>query len=106
MSWANDLAAMMASNDSIMGRGLQLATMSGPTSLAIGDLALDGSDLLFAEHLIKPVATKVAGTCPADGGSLGDTSTYIPALQAGDQVLVYQISMSKFLVIEKVVSAG
>ncbi len=104
MSWANDLAMMMAPEHGV-GRGLQLATMSGPTSLAVGDLALEGTDLLFAEHLLKPVATKVSGTCPADGGALGDTSTYIPALQAGDQVLVLQISMSKFLVIEKVVSA-
>lgn len=104
MSWADDFAILMGGANRQQGRGLQLATMTGPTTLSLGDLALDAGDLLFASHLLTKVATQVAGQCPADGGALGDQSTYTPALAAGDQVLVYQISDSKFLVIERMVS--
>ena len=105
MSWADDMAAMLQEPRQT-GRGLQLATMTGPTSLQLGDLALTAGDLLFASHLLTKTATQVSGQCPADGGTLGDTSTYAPALAAGDQVLVCQVSDSCFLVIERMVRAS
>lgn len=102
MAWMNDMAGMMASDQTA---DLQLAQMTGPTACKIGNLELTKDDLLFAEHLLKTVCTKVTETAPGGGGKCTDQSTYLSALKAGDTVLIRQMSDSKFLVIEKVVSA-
>ena len=41
---------------------------------------------------------------PNGGGARSDNSTYLEPLKAGDLVLVYQLSDSKFVVIDKVVN--
>lgn len=102
MAWMNDMAAMMATPASYEP---QFAQMTGPTTCKIGTLTLTKDDLLFAEHLLKPVCTKVSEISQAEGSYCTDKSAYLPALKAGDVVLIRQMSDSKFVVIEKVVSA-
>ena len=103
--WAERMTVLMRQQGAVLNaRGIQLAVMTGPTSLSLGNLALTAEDLLFSAHLLQPGCTKVAGTCPADGGALTDASTYLPALAAGDTVAVIQLSDSRFWVIEKVVT--
>lgn len=103
MSWKNDLALMM--NPGEQQRGLKIAVMTGPKTCRIGKLDLQAEDLKIAAHLLAPVCTKVKETAPSDGGLCTDQSTYIPALAAGDQVLVYQMSDDSFVILEKVVNA-
>jgi len=103
--WAERMTAFVRQQGAVMnGRGIQLAVMTGPTSLSLGNLTLTAEDLLFSAHLLQPGCTKVAGTCPGSGGALTDSSTYLPALAAGDTVAVIQLSDSRFWVIEKVVT--
>lgn len=103
--WAERMTNLMRVQGAAMnGHGVQLAQMTGPTALNIGKLQLDAEDLVFSAHLLQQACTKVTGTCPAAGGTLADTSTYLPPLAAGDTVAVIQLSDSKFWVIEKVVT--
>lgn len=102
MAWMNDMAGMMANESSYE---LKLAEMTGPTSCKIGAIELTKEDLLFSEHLLKTVCTKVAEISQSEGSYCTDKSTYLSALKAGDKVLVRQMSDSEFVVIEKVVSA-
>ncbi len=103
--WAERMTNIMRKQGAALNSpAVQLATMTGPTALSIGNLVLDASDLVFSAHLLQKTCTQVAGTCPSSGGALSDTSTYIPALAAGDTVAVLQLSDSRFWVIEKVVS--
>ena len=107
-SWAEDMNRIMREQSAIAsgGSGLQLAVMTGATSLKIGSMELLAEDLLFAEHLIRPPCTQVAGTCPSGGGALSDSSTYLTALTAGDQVLVYRLNDTTYIVLERVVKAS
>nr|DAU93851.1 MAG TPA: Protein of unknown function (DUF2577) [Caudoviricetes sp.] len=41
---------------------------------------------------------------PSNGGLCTDKSKYLDKLKAGDTVLVYQLSDSKFVILDKVVS--
>ena len=102
MGWSNDLAALLGGNTAT--HELKLGTMTGPVSCNVGNLQLKQEDLMFAEHLLFPVCTDVSETAPNGGGKCTDNSSYIPALVAGDTVLVYQLSDSKFLVIERMAS--
>lgn len=103
MSWEQDMMDMIKPALQT-GRGLQLCTMAGPTTLQVGEMQITSPNLRIASHLMTQTCTKVAGQCPADGGALGDTSTYAPALQAGDMVLAYQLDDSTFLIIERMVT--
>ncbi len=80
--------------------GIKLAVMTGPDSCKIGTLPLMKEDLLFADHLLTPTATKVSVT-----ESHSDASTYLPALKAGDTVSVIRLNGTKYLVLGRVVSA-
>lgn len=102
MAWMNDMAGMMAPQT---GYDLQLAQMTGPTSCKIGTLELKKEDLLFSEHLLNAVCTKVSEIAQSEGSYCTDKSTYLSALKSGDTVLIRQMSDSKFVIIEKVVSA-
>ena len=66
---------------------------------------LKKEDLLFAEHLLNAVCTKVSEIAQSEGSYCTDKSTYLSALKNGDAVLIRQMSDSKFVIIEKVVSA-
>lgn len=83
---------------------MKLATMTGANSCMIGNLQLTSADLMFADHLLQTKCVKVSEVAPKDGGACTDKSAYMTALKAGDTVLVYQLSDSKFLVIERMVS--
>lgn len=103
MAWTNDFLDIMTPQAQ-SGRGLQVGIMTGPNSCRIGKLDLKKEDLLFSEHLTKTVCTKVSETAPAGGGTCSDQSTYLPALKSGDNVLLYQMSDSQFVIIERLVS--
>ena len=101
MAWDADLIQFMKrqGQDGSLP-GIALATMTGPKSCKLKDgMELGPGELQFAEHQ----AVKVAGHCPADG-ELQDKTQYISALKAGDTVAVYQLSDSKVLILEKMVS--
>lgn len=105
MAWADEMLGMMQEerDGGCVGKGIQLACMTGPGSCRVGNLELEGKDLVYAAHLLHRSATEVSVTAPAGGGKCADGSVYLPALAAGDTVVVYQISDSRFLVLEKVV---
>ncbi len=107
MGWEAELLDAMRSpaGEEMDGKagGIQLAVMTGPTSCRIGKLELASDDLLFSDRLISPTAVSVAGQCPA-GGTLQDQSKYLPVLAAGDQVAVYRVSDSQYLILGKMVS--
>ena len=102
MGWSNDMAALISPGG--ISHELKLATMTGPNTCKIGNLQLAAADLMIADHLLTARCTKVSGTAPDGGGKCTDNSSYISALKAGDTVLVYQLSDSKFLIIERMVS--
>ena len=103
MAWMNDMVDMFG-NHGQASASLKLATMTSPNTCTVGTLQLTKDDLMFADHLMQAKCVKVSETAPDGGGACTDKSLYLPALQAGDVVLVYQISDSKFLVIERMVS--
>ena len=80
--------------------GIRLAVMTGPDSCKIGDFPLMKEDLLFADHLLVTTATKVSVT-----ESHSDASLYLTALKSGDTVAVIRLNVTKYLVLERVVSA-
>lgn len=102
MAWSDDLAGMMAKENTAQ---LQVGVMAGPNSCKVGNLLLTKEDLLFSDKLLAPVCTKVSEVSGAEGAACTDKSTYLPALKAGDRVLVYQLSDSCFVVLERLVTA-
>lgn len=105
MSWSDELVNMMRSQGAVNNpSGLQMAVMTSENTLRLGTIDLLPSELLFIDRCISPVASKVAGHCPSDG-ELTDKTTYLPALQAGDQVVVQRMSDTQYLVLGKVVSS-
>ena len=102
MAWMNDMAGMMTAPT---GYEVQIGQMTGPTSCKIGTLELKKEDLLFAEHLLNAVCTKVSEIAQLEGSYCTDKSAYLSALKSGDAVLIRQMSDSKFVIMEKVVSA-
>lgn len=83
------------------GPGIQLATMTGPNSCSIGDLPLAGEDLYIPDRLLKPVCTAVSVP-----DSHQDKSAYSAPLAAGDIVVVYQLSATRYVILDRVVSGG
>lgn len=102
MGWTNDMAGMMTPGQTSQ---LQLGQMTGPTSCKIGNLELTKDDLLFDDRLLSTTCTKVSEISQAEGSACTDKSSYISALKAGDAVVIYQVSDSKFLVLGRMVSA-
>lgn len=102
MAWADDMLGMIQESTST-GKGIQLAVMTGPRSCRVGDMELAEEDLAIASHLLQRSATEVSMTAPAGGGKCTDRSGYLPALEAGDVVAVFQISEEKYLVLERMV---
>ena len=102
MAWMNDMAGMMGGEQTAQ---LQLGQMTGPNTCKIGNLTLTKDDLLFDDRLLQATCTKVSEISGAEGSACTDKSSYISALKAGDQVLIYQISDSKFIVLGRMVSA-
>ena len=100
--WESNLADLIPRERET--RELKLAVMTGPDSLKLGKLELAKEDLLISQHLIDRVCVKAAMNAPTNGGPCTDKSKYLEKLKAGDTVLVYQLSDSKFVIIDKVVS--
>ena len=100
--WESELANLLPREE--VARELKLATMTSPNSLKLGKLELQKEDILLSQHLLNPLCVKVKTQSPNGGGACSDASTYLEPLKAGDLVLVYQLSDSKFVVIDKVVN--
>jgi hypothetical protein len=103
-SYENILQMMREQGSVNNPKGIQLATMTGPRTCKIGDFPLTAEDLYIPDRLLSSVAVKVAGHCPADG-ALSDASSYSSALKNGDIVAICQISSTKYVILERVVSA-
>lgn len=78
--------------------GLLLGEMTSKNTCKIGDQEYQGDDLLVAQHLIKPICTSVLVT-----DTHNDASTYLQPLKSGDLVILYPISSTQYVIIEKVV---
>lgn len=80
---------------------IQLAVMTGSNSCKIGTLMLSGEDLYIPDRLMSQACTGVK--VPALNK---DTSSYSTPLKAGDMVVVYQLSQTKYVILQRVVSGG
>lgn len=100
--WENTLANLLPKDEG--RRELKLATMTGEDSLSLGKLELRKEDLLVSLHLTDRLCVEAIMQSPSNGGPCTDKSKYLDKLKAGDTVLVYQLSDSKFVILDKVVS--
>ena len=100
--WENSLANLLPKDGE--RRELKLATMTSPDSLKLCKLELQKEDLLVSQHLTGRLCVEAIMQSPSNGGSCTDKSKYLDKLKAGDTVLVYQLSDSKFVIMDKVVS--
>lgn len=75
--------------------GLLIGTMNSEKSCNIGDQEYRGDDLLISAHLKKPLCTKVAVNIEHE-----DKSKYLPAIKAGDMVLVYPLNNEKIIILD------
>lgn len=91
---------------------VQTAVMTGPKSCKVGELPLSGSDLLIAEHLTKPVLTKLEieiseEVTPTTGTKhthkWTDKSEYIEPLKAGDVVAITRLSDDQYAILGRLV---
>ncbi len=104
MSWANDIAAVMRENDqALSGTKIKLAVMTGERSVRSGNLNLSAEDLYIPDRLLEKSCIKVKETAADGGGLCTDQSSYSEPLKAGDEVLICQLSDSKFAILERVV---
>lgn len=100
--WADNMIDVLK-GPAQSGKGLQLAAMTGPDSCRVGNLNLAAADLMAADSLTRQLCTKVSEITTTEGEECTDKSTYLPALKAGDTVLVCQVSETKFVILAKVV---
>ncbi len=80
---------------------IQLATMTGPTTCTIGNAELKTEDLYIPDRLLSAVCTKVSVS-----ESFQDKSSYSTALKTGDTVILFQLSDTKFVILDRVVSGA
>lgn len=81
------------------GPSIQLAVMTGENSCKIGNLMLSGEDLYIPDRLMSQACTGVK--VPAFNE---DVSSYSAPLKAGDIVVVYQLSSTKYAILQRVVN--
>ena len=105
MSWTDTLvSSMKTAGASVNPSSISIGVMASANSCTIKDgLTIPNTMLYFADHLVNQTAVKVAGTCPKDGGSLSDKSTYLSALQAGDKVAVYRVDDAHYIILARLV---
>ena len=68
------------------------------------DAALDPEDLYIPDRLTKKMAVEVKGITTEGTNDITDKSEYSDPLKAGDLVVVYQLSDSKYVILDRVVS--
>lgn len=81
------------------GPSIRLAVMTGTNSCKIGNLMLSGEDLYIPDRLQAQMCT---GVKVPDLGK--DASSYSTALKTGDMVVVYQLSSTKYAILQRVVN--
>lgn len=97
-----ELIDMMRNQGAIQnGPGIQLGVMTGSASCKIGDLPIFSEDLYIPDRLQEPVCTKV--NIPE---THADKSTYSSPLKEGDAVVLYRLSDTKYVILDRVVSGG
>ena len=102
MSWQTDAADLMHRDKAAE---IKLATMTGERSCEFGAMSLTAVDLYIPDRLLTKICTGVKETAPAGGGQCSDQSSYSGPLKTGDKVLIYQVSDSKFAILDRVVDA-
>ena len=100
--WESELANLLPREEG--ARELKLATMTSQDSLRLGKLELRKEDLLISEQLKNRLCVKAQMRSSSSGGPCTDESVYLEPLKSGDTVLIYQLSDSKFVILDKVVS--
>lgn len=80
---------------------IKLATMTGAQTCSIGTMSLSAEDLYIPDRLLTSVCTKV--NVP---DSHQDKSSYSTPLKAGDVVVLFQLSDTKYVILDRVVSGG
>ncbi len=105
MSWTDTIVgSMKVAGASVNPSSISIGVMASTNSCTIKDgLTIPNSMLYFADRLVNMTAVKVTGTCPKDGGNLSDSSTYLPALQAGDKVAIYRIDDAHYIVLARLI---
>lgn len=104
MSWQSDMVGLMRKQGAVSNTpGLQLGRMTGETSCKTGDLDLSREDLYIPDCLLKRVATKVQVSFD-EHGVFHDESQYIEPLKAGDLVVLYRLSDTKYVILGRVVT--
>lgn len=81
---------------------IKLAVMNGPRTCNIDDMPLMAEDLYIPDRLLSPMCTKVA----VESGSGRDASSYNLPLQSGDIVVIYQLSETAYVILDRVVRGG
>ena len=81
------------------GSSIQLAIMTGANTCKIGNTTLYAEDLYIPDRLLTSVCTKV--NVPENHQ---DKSGYSAPLKAGDTVLIYKLSDTKYAILDRVVS--
>lgn len=105
MSWESDIVELIRKQGAVNNTpGLQLGVMTGASSCKVGDLSLDADDLYFPDHLLIRVATKVRVSFD-EHGVFHDETEYIEPLKAGDLVVLYRLSDTRYIVLGRVVAA-
>lgn len=105
MSWANDIMTAIRPGMPSGGQ-VKLAVMTGARTARVGNLDLQPQDLYIPDRLLQTSCINVTETAPDGGGTCTDQSTYSQPLQAGDLVIVCQLSDTRFAILERVVSGA
>jgi hypothetical protein len=102
MSWQSDMIGMMRKQGAVSNTpGLQMGRMTGESSCKTGDLDLSSADLYIPDRLLKPMAYEVDASIDKDHG-FHDRTKYIEPLKAGDLVVLYRLSDTKYVILDRV----
>ena len=95
-----EIAGLMREQGTVHKQGmLQLATMTGTNTCSIGNLPIFAEDLYIPDRLLSAVCTQVS--VPE---SHQDKSSYSMPLKTGDTVVLFKLSDTKYVILDRVVS--
>ena len=105
MSWTDAIIdSMKTAGASVNPSSITIGVMASSNTCTVKEgLTLPNTMLYFSDLLTTPLATKVAGICPADGGSLTDKSSYTSVLKAGDKVALYRVDETHYIILARLI---